>query len=70
MEAGTTNYFAVAACADGGVEVGTPPLDETILPGITRNAVLVLLGAHGARANSPARTATNPARSLDATAQA
>ncbi|KAJ7087967.1 aminotransferase [Mycena belliarum] len=51
-EAGAMNFFAVAARADGGVDVVTPPLDGTILPGITRDAALVLLRAH---AVDPAR---------------
>ncbi|KAJ6566474.1 aminotransferase [Mycena capillaripes] len=47
-EAGAMNFFAVARRADGGVNVVTPPLNGTILPGITRDSALVLLRAHGA----------------------
>ncbi|KAJ7685946.1 aminotransferase [Mycena rosella] len=47
-EAGAMNFFAVVERADGGVDVVTPPLDGTILPGITRDAALVLLRAHAA----------------------
>ncbi|KAJ7443211.1 aminotransferase [Mycena galericulata] len=51
-EAGAMNFFAVIERADGGVNVLTPPLDGTILPGITRDSALVLLRAHAA---DPAR---------------
>ncbi|KAJ7862864.1 branched-chain-amino-acid transaminase [Mycena leptocephala] len=47
-EAGAMNFFAVTQRADGGVNVVTPPLDGTILPGITRDSAIVLLRAHGA----------------------
>lgn len=47
-EAGAMNFFAVARRDDGGFNVVTPPLDGTILPGITRDSALTLLRAHGA----------------------
>ncbi|KAJ7738053.1 aminotransferase [Mycena maculata] len=47
-EAGAMNFFAVIEREDGGVNVVTPPLDGTILPGITRDSALVLLRAHAA----------------------
>ncbi|KAJ6572795.1 aminotransferase [Mycena vulgaris] len=51
-EAGAMNFFAVVDRTDGGVDVVTPPLDGTILPGITRDSALILLRAHAA---DPAR---------------
>lgn len=45
-EAGTMNIFVQI-----GDEVITPPLDGTILPGITRDSVLRLLRAEGVRAS-------------------
>ncbi|KAJ7183745.1 branched-chain amino acid aminotransferase II [Mycena filopes] len=53
-EAGAMNFFAVAEREDGGLNIVTPPLDGTILPGITRDSALILLRAH----------ATNPARQI------
>ncbi|KAJ7477351.1 aminotransferase [Mycena latifolia] len=48
-EAGAMNFFVVVDNEDGkGVEVLTPPLDGTILPGITRDSALALLRAHAA----------------------
>ncbi|KAJ7735544.1 branched-chain amino acid aminotransferase II [Mycena maculata] len=47
-EAGAMNFFAVIEREEGGVNVVTPPLDGTILPGITRDSALVLLRAHAA----------------------
>ncbi|KAJ7108337.1 aminotransferase [Mycena epipterygia] len=55
-EAGAMNFFAVVEREDGGVNVITPPLDGTILPGITRDSALVLLRAHAA---DPARGVLN-----------
>ncbi|KAK6992930.1 branched-chain-amino-acid aminotransferase [Favolaschia claudopus] len=45
-EAGAMNFFAVAERDDGGITIVTPPTDGTILPGITRDATLVLLREH------------------------
>ncbi|KAF7314121.1 Branched-chain-amino-acid aminotransferase [Mycena chlorophos] len=46
-EAGAMNFFAVVKNEnDNGVTVRTPPLDGTILPGITRDSALRLLHAH------------------------
>jgi branched-chain amino acid aminotransferase len=42
-EAGAMNVFAVFERPDGELEVVTPPLDGTILPGVTRASVLALL---------------------------
>ncbi|KAJ7033602.1 aminotransferase [Mycena alexandri] len=47
-EAGAMNFFAVVERDDGGLNIVTPPLDGTILPGITRDSTLVLLHAHAA----------------------
>ncbi|KAJ7887057.1 branched-chain-amino-acid transaminase [Mycena olivaceomarginata] len=51
-EAGAMNFWAVVRRADGGLTAITPPLDGTILPGITRDSALQLLRAHAAE---PAR---------------
>ncbi|KAF5376854.1 hypothetical protein D9615_007289 [Tricholomella constricta] len=48
-EAGAMNFFAVVARDDGDLDVVTPPLDGTILPGLTRLSCLALLDAHTAR---------------------
>ncbi|KAH9024051.1 branched-chain amino acid aminotransferase II [Lactarius pseudohatsudake] len=42
-EAGAMNVFAVFERPDGELDVVTPPLDGTILPGVTRASVLALL---------------------------
>ncbi|CAK5284734.1 unnamed protein product [Mycena citricolor] len=47
-EAGSMNFFAVFDDEDGGITVVTPPLNGTILPGITRDSALALLRAHAA----------------------
>ena len=41
-EAGAMNLFFVLRAADGRTELVTPPLDGTILPGVTRRSVLEL----------------------------
>ncbi|KAF7329457.1 Branched-chain-amino-acid aminotransferase [Mycena kentingensis (nom. inval.)] len=61
-EAGAMNFFAVVADEDkdgGGITVRTPPLDGTILPGITRDSVLELLRAH-AHASQSEESAPSP----------
>ena len=45
-EAGAMNFFVVLKRDDGDLDVVTPPLDGTILPGLTRDACLDLLNAH------------------------
>ncbi|KAF7371313.1 Branched-chain-amino-acid aminotransferase [Mycena sanguinolenta] len=45
-EAGAMNFFAVVKRGDGGMTIVTPPLDGTILPGITRDSTLQLLRAY------------------------
>ncbi|KAI5449543.1 branched-chain-amino-acid transaminase bat2 [Naganishia albida] len=47
-EAGQMNMFVVLDKGDGKVEVATPRLDGTILPGVTRDSVLALLRKHAA----------------------
>ncbi|KAF7315765.1 Branched-chain-amino-acid aminotransferase [Mycena indigotica] len=58
-EAGAMNFFAVLANegSDGGITIVTPPLDGTILPGITRDSALQLLRAH---ADSLSTSSTSP----------
>jgi len=45
-EAGAMNFFVVVKRDDGDLDVFTPPLDGTILPGLTRASVLTLTAAH------------------------
>ncbi|KAJ2158910.1 branched-chain-amino-acid transaminase bat2 [Coemansia sp. RSA 552] len=42
MEVGTMNMFVLLADASGALELVTPPLDGTILPGVTRASILEL----------------------------
>ncbi|KAI0708199.1 branched-chain amino acid aminotransferase II [Cerioporus squamosus] len=48
-EAGVMNFFVVLKRDDGDLDVLTPPLDGTILPGITRESILALAAAHPSR---------------------
>lgn len=48
-EAGAMNFFIAVKRDDGDIDVITPPLDGTILPGVTRDSVLHLVAAHGAK---------------------
>ena len=41
-ECGAMNVFFLLRKSDGGSELVTPPLDGTILPGVTRDSVLQL----------------------------
>lgn len=45
-EAGSMNLFVVLKRDDGDMDLVTPPLDGTILPGITRASCLALAAAH------------------------
>jgi len=45
-EVGAMNIFVVVKRDDGDVDILTPPLDGTILPGITRASALYLAQAH------------------------
>ncbi|KAM0790633.1 hypothetical protein ACM66B_004495 [Microbotryomycetes sp. NB124-2] len=45
-EVGTMNLFAVFDRPDGTVELVTPPLEDMILPGVTRDSVLALARGH------------------------
>ncbi|KAJ4485208.1 aminotransferase [Lentinula aciculospora] len=47
-EAGAMNIFIVVKRDDGEINLLTPPLDGTILPGVTRDSVLALAKAHAA----------------------
>lgn len=42
-EVGTMNFFAFWTNEDGEKELITPPLDGTILPGITRDTILTIM---------------------------
>jgi branched-chain amino acid aminotransferase len=46
-EVGTMNLFVFWKNEDGEDELITPPLDGTILPGITRDSILQLTKAMG-----------------------
>lgn len=52
-EAGAMNFFVVIAREDGDMDVITPPLDGTILPGITRLSVLQLAASHPSKTTLP-----------------
>ena len=52
-EAGAMNFFVVLKRDDGALDVVTPPLDGTILPGITRASILELVAAHPSRTTLP-----------------
>lgn len=45
-EVGTMNLFVALKQADGTVELVTPPLDDVVLPGVTRDSVLQLARDH------------------------
>lgn len=45
-EAGAMNFFIVVKRKDGDLDLITPPLDGTILPGVTRDSVLLLAKSH------------------------
>ncbi|OCH84707.1 branched-chain amino acid aminotransferase II [Obba rivulosa] len=45
-EVGAMNFFVVIKRDDNDLDIITPPLDGTILPGITRKSVLALAAAH------------------------
>jgi len=47
-EVGAMNVFAAVQRSDGDVDIITPPLDGTILPGVTRASCLALSQAHTA----------------------
>lgn len=52
-EVGAMNFFVVVQREDGGWDVITPPLDGTILPGVTRDSTLKLLAAHPSKSVLP-----------------
>ncbi|KAG8906611.1 hypothetical protein FRB99_006481 [Tulasnella sp. 403] len=47
-EVGTMNLFVVLKKDDGTIELVTPPLEDVILPGVTRDSVLALARDHAA----------------------
>ncbi|KAI0766835.1 branched-chain amino acid aminotransferase II [Trametes elegans] len=52
-EAGVMNFFMALKRDDGGIDLYTPPLDGTILRGITRESILALAAAHPDRTILP-----------------
>lgn len=52
-EVGAMNFFVVVQRENGGWDVITPPLDGTILPGVTRDSTLKLLAAHPSKSVLP-----------------
>ncbi|KAG0143647.1 hypothetical protein CROQUDRAFT_660997 [Cronartium quercuum f. sp. fusiforme G11] len=50
-EVGTMNLFLAIERDNGQLEVVTPPLDDKILPGITRDSALALLRGHADNSN-------------------
>ncbi|KDQ51334.1 hypothetical protein JAAARDRAFT_140434 [Jaapia argillacea MUCL 33604] len=64
-EAGAMNFFVVVKRDDGGMDVITPPLDGTILPGLTRASVLSLCRAHtSSPSSSPSLPSLPPSLNL------
>ena len=65
-QVGTMNVFFAWRAADGATEVVTPPLDGTILPGVTRDSILALMrkvrgaGGRGGRPRTPPPPALPP----------
>ncbi|KDQ19839.1 hypothetical protein BOTBODRAFT_27261 [Botryobasidium botryosum FD-172 SS1] len=49
-EVGTMNLFVALKHENGGVELVTPPLEDVILPGITRDSILSLARGHASGA--------------------
>ncbi|BGP42173.1 branched-chain-amino-acid transaminase bat2 [Rhodotorula kratochvilovae] len=45
-EVGTMNLFVSLSSPNGGVELVTPPLEDMILPGVTRDSILTLVRDH------------------------
>ncbi|OXB33852.1 branched-chain amino acid aminotransferase [Cryptococcus neoformans] len=45
-EVGTMNLFVALKKADGSIELVTPPLDDVVLPGVTRDSALQLAREH------------------------
>ncbi|TFY62449.1 hypothetical protein EVJ58_g3859 [Rhodofomes roseus] len=52
-EAGAMNFFAVVKQDENNWDVITPPLDGTILPGVTRDSCIALSAAHPSRTTLP-----------------
>jgi len=52
-EAGSMNFFVVLKRDDDDLDLVTPPLDGTILPGITRASCLALATAHPSNTSLP-----------------
>ncbi|PVF95766.1 branched-chain amino acid aminotransferase II [Serendipita vermifera] len=52
-EAGQMNFFAVLVREDGDFDLVTPPLDGTILPGVTRDSCLALARHHNLGLSDP-----------------
>lgn len=50
-EVGTMNLFVALKKDDGSAELVTPPLDDVILPGVTRDSVLALARDHASGKN-------------------
>lgn len=51
-EVGAMNFFVAVKREDGDVDIITPSLDGTILPGVTRESCLHLVEAHSSTSNS------------------
>jgi len=50
-EVGTMNLFVVLKGKDGVTEFVTPPLDDIVLPGVTRDSVIAIAREHGSNVN-------------------
>lgn len=51
-EVGTMNLFVALKRSDGSTELVTPPLNGTILPGVTRDSILGLARDHASKKTS------------------
>jgi len=52
-EAGAMNFFVILKRDDGDLDIVTPPLDGTILPGLTRASCMALAAAHPSKTSLP-----------------
>ncbi|THU81539.1 D-aminoacid aminotransferase-like PLP-dependent enzyme [Dendrothele bispora CBS 962.96] len=71
MEVGAMNFFVALKRDDGDIDIITPPLDGTILPGVTRASILQLIqsdptlfSSSFSSTTSTSTTTTNPAPKL------
>ncbi|THU90817.1 branched-chain amino acid aminotransferase II [Dendrothele bispora CBS 962.96] len=64
MEVGAMNFFVALKRDDGDIDIITPPLDGTILPGVTRASILQLIQSDPTLFSSSFSSTTNPTPKL------